>query len=306
MSQRHYVWLLYQGGSEELSEPVHLIRSQLEDSLIYASSPGWLRPLLIWFHCWLRQRSLQQQKLLTGPCSSFDAAEQQSKELNRLLGEDYHCRPVHLFGQQNLESALKDTPRHAPVVLLPLIPYSCASLFSLLRQSRTALQAQNRPVIEIPSWHRHHGYIEAVAETIRTEIIDLKGRKDYCLLFVLGRQPESWTHPPEELFSEAQSSALQIVKTLEKNIPWSVAQLSGKTKIQTILSQWITESRKVLIVIPLTWSCASSDMEQQLSAVHPLLEQEGFEQIIQSQTLSLRSTFLRTLAEVVFQATEEK
>ena len=51
--------------------------------------------------------------------------------------------------------------------MCPLIPFACATLFSLLERSRKALAETNNPVVEMAACHLRDDYVEAMAETVQ-------------------------------------------------------------------------------------------------------------------------------------------
>ena len=133
-----HVCLLYPGGPTPEKSIRTFLEEQLHDPLVKDSFPGFFRSFWIWLLLYFRNRT----PLLEGPCSSYQQADEHVQELNRLLGPDFRCHALHHFGKANIDSILKSIPNRSSVVLLPLIPHRCRTLFSTLAQARRELRSK--------------------------------------------------------------------------------------------------------------------------------------------------------------------
>ena len=130
------IWFLYPGGPDKKSSLRTFFTDQLHDPVIAQTLPSFLRFFWVWWLVYLRNKT----PLLTGPCLSFEAANEHAQEFIRLIGPDFRCTPIHHFGSTDLEYSLKELPKKSKVVLLPMIPHRCRTLYSALERCRTASQ----------------------------------------------------------------------------------------------------------------------------------------------------------------------
>ena len=237
-----HVWLLYRGGPTQPSRLQEYFQRQMEDPHLLNLGTGlfarlW-RTILIWW------RGKEVGKLqLSGPCPSLRSAEEQSRELNRILGSDYTCVSVHRYDGANAHVRLKETPKGKPILLFPLVPFRSAVLYSTLAEARTQLEAEGFDYYEIPPLSRLPSFVNIYAESIRESIISLDGHTDYAVLLLLSRDAKNWQSTSEELTAETQQFCSDLKNKLHPNltivtalhIPDAVRQLQHLKKVSHIL-----------------------------------------------------------------------
>jgi protoheme ferro-lyase len=301
-----HVWLLHRSGPNASDSLEDYLRLQLSDPMMLQGWPRWLLPLLSWLLVRLRLTSLAPMRAqLEGPCPSQSAALAQAAELNRHLGPDFSCRPIEPHGDRSPATALKSTPSGSSVLLLPLIPQRCVTLYSLQEEARRHLRRHGAEILEVGSYAREADYAEAIAETVRSAIIDLEGRKGYGLLFICGRQPERWMRPPEDYWAEVGESMQLVMDQLSQPLPHHSIVI-GDARLPAKLQDWAASGMDTLICIPLGWTCDHREFEAQFHRIKRIdAPDAGFSSIFRTEAISLQSRFLRMLADKVLDTVEE-
>ncbi|MEC7984801.1 MAG: ferrochelatase [Myxococcota bacterium] len=296
-----HVWLLHPGGpSPEQPKKEHL-KEQLLDPLVLTSIPGFLKPIWIWFLLYFRMKT----PLISGPCSSFAEAEKHAQELVRLLGPDFVCHTIHRYGSDSMNVALHRTPSKSPVILFPLIPHRCSTLYSILEQSRTALRAKKNHIVEVGSYATDPQFTESVASLIRRAIIRLDGAREYAILFVLQRQPENWKSPPKEYYNDAHKSYQKIMHILGRHQPHALHYPNTK-ELNQELRGWHQTGCRALITVPLSWICHAQSLEEQVqSQLHQYASEIGFTTIESSSPTMYSPVFYQFLVDKILSLQEE-
>ena len=284
-----HVWLLYRGGPTQPSRLQHYFQRQMEDPHLLNLGTGlfarlW-RSILIW---WRGKEVAQLQ--LTGPCPSLQSSEEQSRELNRILGSDYTCVAVHRYDGANAHIRLKETPKGKPILLFPLVPFRSGVLYSTLADARSHLELEGFRHQEIPPLSHLPSFVTIYAESIRESIISLNGETDYAVLLLLSRDAKNWHTASEELTSEINRFRSALKQKLHPNltivtalhIPDAIRQLQNLKEISHILYGY-----------PF-WTC---DSYERLPAN---IDQLSFH-FHKIPSLNTRPSFIRMLSDVIIE-----
>lgn len=296
-----HIWLLHPGGPSKEKNKRAFFEEQLLDPLVLNSIPAFLKPIWIWFLLYFRMKT----PLLTGSCSSFSQADEQAAELSRLLGSDFSCHTIHRYSSDSLNVALHKTPSKSFVILLPLIPHRCSTLASVLEKSRSALRAKKNKILEVGSYSTNPLFIESITSLIRSAIIDLDGRKDYAILFIIEKQPENWNKAPKDYYNDAHKSYVQITASLNSTQPHSLHYPHSKTLRKT-LQNWHKTGIRALITVPLSWVCPSQSLTEQVEEEPKQLAREiGFDLVRSSSPAMKSPVFYHFLVETILDLQEK-
>ena len=284
-----HVWLLYRGGPTQPSRLHQYFQQQMEDPYLLNLGTGLFSRLWRTILIWWRGKEMAQLQL-AGPCPSLRSAEEQSQELNRILGSDYSCVSVHRYGGANAQVRLKETPRGKPILLFPLVPFRSGVLYSTLAEARSQLESEGFNYQELPPLSQLPSFVNIYAESIRESIISLGGHTDYAVLLLLSRDAKNWQSTSKELTVETQQFCAALKKKLHPSltimtalhIPDAVRQLQNLKEISRILYGY-----------PF-WTCDS--YETLPSSVGHL--DFHFHQI---PSLNTRPSFIRLLSDTIIQ-----
>jgi protoheme ferro-lyase len=274
-----HVCLLYPGGPTPEKSIRTFLEEQLHDPLVQDSLPGFFRSFWIWMLLFLRNRT----PLLEGPCSSYLQADEHVQELNRLLGPDFRCYALHHFGKANIESVFKSIPNRSKVVLLPLIPHRCRTLFSTLAQARTELHSKKCTIIEWGNYGTDESFVQSVCIQIRKQIITY-AKLDYGIVFLEQRQPEKWNQSTSEYRDDAQSTVSAVMNVLGTTQPHTLIHTSAKSLSDT-LQDWKSQSISTIITIPTSWVLTSELLRAEEKKIKERSIEIGFEQCLHAGPL---------------------
>ncbi len=290
MPEKTHIWFIQRDGPDEKTGFRAYLKRQLLDPFVL--KPGPFGPLVRWFLIKIRSRNRSPQ--LQGPCPSSASAKQQTEELKRQLGSDYVCHIVTPHGDKGIEQAMCSTPAVANVILAPLIPHRCASLFSVLNRARNQLEDLPGEVGEIGLYINDEDYLEGIAEQVREGIIQLQGELSYGIVFMAGRQPESWNSPPEEFMLDVEACVSGVMKRISRNIPSIVAH-SGNKYAKTQLEKWKAEGIKAILCVPLTWTCDASDLKETEHTLERNMAEADMKKFIFIEPLCKKNKFIKML-----------
>ena len=282
---KYHVWFLFSGGPTRDKTIREYLSEQLHDPFVQQSLPSFLRFLWVW----LLLKNRTQVPLLKGPCLSFDAAQSYTNELYRLIGPDFVCTPIHHFGQSDLERHIKSLPPKAKVILLPMIPHRCRTLFSALERCRQALRQKGNSFIEWGLYNTHPAFIEGLACLIRQEIIARKQR-DYALLYMAQRQPEQWNSSPQEYNEDLKKTISALQQYLSCAQPKSLMHPHGK-KVKKLLEQWYSQGIRSLITVPVSFMIDSELLQSERAHITQTAQDMGYEAVLHSKPVSYAPPF---------------
>ena len=242
-----HVCLLYPGGPTEEKTIDSFLDEQIHDPFVQETLPSFFRSLWIWILLYFRKKT----PLLEGPCHSFLHAQEHVQELNRLLGPDFVCHAIHHFGKANMDSVIKSIPNKSHVVLVPLMPHRCQTLYSAQGSLRSQLQKKHCQVTEIGHYATKEPFVQALCTQIRKAIISSNSPK-YGLLFLEQRQPEKWNKSSEEYKTDIQKTVSTVMSALQTNQPHLIVHTHSVDWNQA-MEQWKKQAVSTVITIPTSW-----------------------------------------------------
>lgn len=275
-----HVCLLYEGGPTKNKSIRSFLEEQLRDPVVQSSLPFFFRSVWIWMLLFFRNK----KPLLEGPCSSYAAAEAHVQEYQRLLGPDFRCYAIHHYGASNIEAVSKTIPNKAKIVLVPLLPHRCATLYSMLSNARSILRAKNCTLIEWRTYETEPAFIESICTQIRKQIISNK-KQNYGLLFIEQRQPEQWNTSPEEYRNDLRKTVLAVMDALGSQQPFLIVHTQS-TKMISMLKQWHAQNIHTVITVPTSWLFPSELLRVEQHKLANTLQKEGFSYLHTEAVLS--------------------
>ena len=284
-----HVWLLYRGGPTQPSRLQQYFQRQMDDPHLLNLGTGlfarlW-RSILIWW------RGKEVAKLqLTGPCPSLQSSEEQSRELNRILGSDYTCVAVHRYDGTNAHTRIKETPRGKPILLFPLVPFRSGVLYSTLANARIQLESEGFDHHEIPPLSHLPSFVNIYAESIRESIISLQGETDYAVLLLLSRDAKNWHSTSAELDAEIHLFCQVLTQKLHRDLT-IIAALHIPDAVRKL--QKLKEVSHILYGYPF-WICDSYE------TLPTSIGQMSF-QFHRIPSLNTRPSFIRMLSDTIIQ-----
>lgn len=264
-----HLCLLYSGGPTEDSSIKEFLQEQLRDPFVQDTFPSFLRSLWTWFILFFRAR----QPRLEGPCHSYDYAQEHSLELGRLLGPDFICHPIHHFGRSNMESVLKSIPQKSQVVLIPLIPHRCQTLFSVAQTLRRSLKKKHCTITEIGHYATKEPFIHAMCTQIRRTMI-AADTINYGFLFVEQRQPERWNKSSSTYKEDVQKTVRAVMTNMQTQQPHIVLHTHA-TSWKKTLQDWKRQSIDTIITIPTSWIVSSELLRSEQEHILEYATEQG-------------------------------
>ncbi len=302
-----HVWLLSDGEPVEASGVEAFVRRQLSDPHVL-QVPSWLRAVAVWLLSWMSTRQLAGVwAQLPGPSPLFHDLEEQAQLLGRSLGQGYRCRPVFLYRSPDVGEAAASVGRGERVVLVPLHPQRCAALYAALSTAQTALNRRGASVSSVPSYPDHVGYVEAVAETLRSALADLSAADlaRYEVLFSAAL-PTGTTAPPDEQQDELERTVAAVVETVGLVRPHRLGFVAPDGRLSRRLPSTAEQLRTIgarrgaAVLVPVTTICDRIEtlvsMDRELAQ---LASESGVQGFIRAEAVAARPTFTRALADLV-------
>jgi protoheme ferro-lyase len=283
-----HVWMLYRGGPTKSSNMKSFFHCQMKDPFLLNLGRGFFQGLWMKWLFWWRRHDIQSFQL-TGPCPSHLFSNEQSRELNRILGSDYACTNVHRYDGKSAAERIKETPTQTTVLLLPLVPFRGGILYSTLDEARTQLQAKGIPYIEAPPLSKTPSFPIVYAECIRETIISLQGNNKYAILIFVSKDALNWNKLEPELQEEIDGFRRTIQQILNPAIQIFTA-LSTNEAIEKLNT--LDDTEHILYGHPIS----ICDSYEEL----PILLSELPFTFHQIPNLNNRPSFMRTLAEMVW------
>ena len=284
-----HVWMLYRGGPTEPSQLDSYFQTQMKDPHLLGLGRNVLSRLWMKLLSWWRGKDTARFRL-TGPCPSHSRSNEQSSELNRVLGSDYSCTNVHRYDGTSAEDRLKETPRNITVLLLPLVPFRSGVLYSALSEARKRLEREGISYVEAPPLSHSPSFLVSYAESIRESIISLQGSRAYTVLLLFSRDALNWKKAEPELLSEIQSFCSGIQQQLHQDIT-IITALHSSEAVNKL--KMLEDTDHILYGYP-AWTCDSYEELPVEISQQPFT----FHQI---PRLNNRPSFIRMLTETVLQ-----
>ncbi|MBM76287.1 MAG: hypothetical protein CMK59_12860 [Proteobacteria bacterium] len=251
----YQIWLLHRGATEEAKQQLHI---EVEHLRPLYSIPDFLWPIWSWFLLFFNPK--KKLPLLDGPCHSNQQSSALASELNRLLGPQFKCFSLSLYGKGELESLCSETPKKSTIFLVPLFLSRSTPLFRLLDQTRSALYKMHCELIESPLICVEENLAESFAQQIRAHRLKLDTKLSYKLLFLLPMQIELPSKPESSYLSPYEELAKMIQNKLHHSIEYELYTIehpSLKSSVQHFDGTWL--------VVGLGWFYDHRELKAQIN-----------------------------------------
>jgi protoheme ferro-lyase len=309
-----HIWLLSAGEPREESGLPDFLQRRLSDPHVLRV-PGWLSALAIWFYAWLHLRRLAPTwRMLPGPSPATADLQQQAALLQRSLGSRYACRAVFRYQSPDAAEVAAGIGRGERVILLPLLPHRGPALYSAVAAATDALRSRGAQLATIPSYPRHRGYIDALAETVRAALADLARRSArhqtrYEVLFT-APLPAGHGDIPADTRAELEQTMEAVVAAVGLVRPYRLGFTAALTRIPrgtpaTADQLAALGAGGAAVVVPLALTVESAETLVALDQELARRAAEADVLFIRAETVSARPTFTRALADLILEAETE-
>ncbi len=309
MSGRVHVWLLALGEAPDAEGAGGWLRALLDDTDAVTSPwPRFLRRLWAWLAVW-RGAPLLVDRCAT-PSPLLDQLERQARDLGRILGPHYAVRPVLRYAGPSAAQAAMDLRRGDRVVLLPVdAQVGGPTTVSPLRHARRALAGSDAPIAEVQGFPDQDDYVEALAETLRAQLLDLPADAGPYEVIFCGRGLQGDPGPYPD---QARATAAAVVDRSRLARPWHLAytrppgaRRSALPLVERVVRERGAAGVQTLVLVPLGYSSEQRDTVVELDRdVAADAHDAGVTHLRRAATVATRPTFLRALARLVHAAEE--
>ena len=248
------IWLLHRGATEDAEQQMIVELSLLRP--LY-SVPDFLWPIWKWFLMLFNlKRTLP---MLDGPCSSKDQSTALAAELNRLLGPQFKCFSLSLFGTGELERLCSETQKNSTIFLIPLFLSRSTTLYRLMEQTRSALYQLRCELIEAPILDVQDDLAESFAQQIRAHRLKLDKDLSYKILFLLPIQLEHPKQPEASYLKPYRQLSHMIQSKLHHSVEYELHTLEHPS-----LQQAVEQFDGTWIAVGLGWFYEHRELKAQI------------------------------------------
>ena len=286
---RFQIWLLHRGVPNSQSDLSPYYERQMQDPFLLGLKQNWWNRIWIQVLSWWRKKDLPQ---LPEVCSNL-FAEEQGRELERILGTDYQCRTVYRYQGVSAEERIKELSKNTTVVLLAMEPFRSGVFYSMLSNAKQKLEKNSQQFSDAPPLSELNGYVEAYLETIRKALLDHKVPSgQYAIVFLISKDAKNWSQSELNLEKSFFQFADLIAEKLEASVPIYHAVNHPSALDRMKISSQVTD---IFYGFP-NWVCSS--MQEAPSS----LTQKGY-RLHAIPPFNQQPSFIRSLAEVVWDKT---
>jgi len=284
------IWLLHRGVPSSQEDVSPYYERQMRDPFLLGLQQNWWHKIWMSILSWWRRKQLPQ---LPQVCSN-DPAEEQARELERILGQDYECRTVYRYQGISAEERIKELPRGVTVLLIAMEPFRSGVSESMFAAAKAALQAQNQDFMQAPLLSEVDDYVEAYLETIRISLLEnqiLVGK--YAIVLLITKDARNWNQPQFVLEKSFFEFTSRITEKLDSTVPIyrSINHPAALDKLS--FSPEITD---IIYGFP-NWVCSSMQKPPNR------LAEKGYK-LHAIPAFNQHPSFIRSLAEIAWEQTD--
>ena len=286
---RFQIWLLHRGVPESQSDLSPYYERQMQDPFLLGLKPNWWNRIWMQVLSWWRKKHLPQ---LPDRCSNL-FAEEQGRELERILGTDYQCRTVFRYQGVSAEERIKELSKKTTVVLLAMEPFRSSIFYSMLSNARHKLEQNRQTFSEASPLSELNGYVEAYLETIRKALLEHQAPSgQYAIVFLISKDAKNWSHSELTLEKSFFQFSDLIANKLDSAVPIYRAVNHPSALDELEISSNITD---IFYGFP-NWVCSS------MQEAPSFLAEKGY-RLHAISPFNQQPSFIRSLAEVVWEET---
>lgn len=284
------IWLLHRGVPKSQEDVSLYYERQMQDPFLLGLKQHW------WHRVWMRVLSWLRRKHLPKLTQIYsnDPAEEQARELERILGADYQCQTVYRYQGVSAEERLKELPRGVKVVLLAMEPFSSSIFNSMISDAEHKLQTREQNFVAAPPLSETPNYLEAYLETIRIALLEHQvPAGKYAIVFLISKDALNWNQSELNLEKAFFQFADMIAEKLDSSVPIYRAVNHPSALAKLSISPDLTD---IFYGFP-NWVCTS--MQEKPS----FLEKQGYK-LHPIPPFNQHPSFIRSLAEIAWDKTD--
>ncbi len=316
------VLLLNLGGPEQLEDVRPFLYNLFSDPEIIRLPVTWLQKPLAWFISSRRAKtSRENYKKIGGGSPLRRITEEQAIALQKQLEENGHKAQVYVgmrYWHPFTEEAIAQIKRDniSSLVILPLYPqFSISTSGSSFRQLETLWeQDQELQKIDytvIPSWYRHSGYLQAMAELIAKELDQCPNADRVHIFFSAHGVPQSYVDDLGDPYQkEIEECTKLIMQTLNRDNDYTLAYQSRVGPIEWLkpytdeaIEALAQKGVKDLMVVPISFVSEHIETLEEIDIEYrEVAEEAGIDNFYRVPALNTHPVFINDLADLVEEA----
>ncbi|WP_017318363.1 ferrochelatase [Mastigocladopsis repens] len=316
------VLLLNLGGPDKLEDVGPFLFNLFSDPEIIRLPFRWLQKPLAWLISSRRtQKSQENYKQIGGgsPLRRITEAQGEAlKEQLHALGQEANIyvgmRYWHPYTEEAIAKITKDDIER--LVVLPLYPQfsisTSGSSFRLLErlwQEDPKLQLLDYTVI--PSWYKHPGYLQAMADLIAQELDQFPHPDEVNIFFSAHGVPKSYVEEAGDPYQqEIEECTHLIMQTLNRPNPHILAYQSRVGPVEWLqpytedaIPELAEKGVKDLVVVPISFVSEHIETLQEIDIEYrEIAEEAGIHNFRRVPALNTHAVFVKALADMVLDA----
>ena len=317
------VLLLNLGGPERIKDVGPFLYNLFSDpEIIRLPVPAFQKPLA-WFISLLRSgKSQEAYRCIGGGSPLRRITEQQARELQsqlRSIGIDATTYVAMRYWHPFTESAVADMKADgvSQVVVLPLYPHfsistSGSSFRELKRLRDDDSEFEKLSIRCIRSWFDHPGYVTAMAELIKNQILSCDSPDKAHVFFTAHGVPKSYVEEAGDPYQDQiQNCSLLIIDKIENLLgfsnPFSLSYQSRvgpeewlKPYTEDVLEELGKSGVKELVVVPISFVSEHIETLQEIDIEYKeIANRNGIINFRRVQALDTYPLFIEGLADLV-------
>lgn len=316
------VLLLNLGGPEQLEDVRPFLYNLFSDPEIIRLPFPWLQKPLAWLISSRRAKTSQENyKKIGGGSPLRRITEEQAIALRQQLEANGHNAEVyvgmrywHPFTEEAIAQIKRD--KISSLVILPLYPqFSISTSGSSFRQLETLWEQdpelQKIDYTVIPSWYRHSGYLQAMADLISRELDRSPNPDRVHIFFSAHGVPQSYVDDLGDPYQkEIEDCTKLIMQTLNRPNDYTLAYQSRVGPIEWLkpytdeaIEELAHKGVKDLMIVPISFVSEHIETLEEIDIEYrEVAEEAGIENFYRVPALNTHPVFINDLADLVEEA----
>jgi ferrochelatase len=316
------VLLLNLGGPEQLEDVRPFLYNLFSDPEIIRLPFPWLQKPLAWLISSRRAKTSQENyKKIGGGSPLRRITEEQAIALRQQLEANGHNAEVYVgmrYWHPFTEEAIAQIKRDniSSLVILPLYPqFSISTSGSSFRQLETLWEQdpelQKIDYTVIPSWYRHSGYLQAMADLIIRELDRSPNPDRVHIFFSAHGVPQSYVDDLGDPYQkEIEDCTKLIMQTLNRPNDYTLAYQSRVGPIEWLkpytdeaIEELAHKGVKDLMIVPISFVSEHIETLEEIDIEYrEVAEEAGIENFYRVPALNTHPVFINDLADLVEEA----
>lgn len=315
MAEKTAILLLQMGGPDSLDAVEPFLYNLFSDRDIIKIGPAFLQPLIARFISRRRSRKvIGYYRQIGGKSPLRELTEQQARELEQVLGNNYRCFVAMRYWKPNTTEALEAIRREGinRIIALSLYPhYSRATSGSSFNELERvlALSPAGFELKFVRQFFDHPLYIAALAEKIEPGLNSFADRADVQLVFSAHGLPQSFIDSGDPYLDHIQAT-VRLVMERFSGVSYHLAFQSRAGPVKWLepstedtIKKMAESGCKNMLMVPLSFV---SDHIETLYEIDIQYHQEasalGITSFRRTESLNSSSCFIACLAELIHSA----